>query len=158
MIRKLLKFSALAVIALSVSVINAQSKSRKSHLASSFNEPQQALYTDYKGVRIGMTADEVHSRLGKGLRVDEQEFFVFSDRETAQVAYDAKDRVKVISVDYLDGVGAPDYRTVVGSDINIKPDGSMYKLIRYERLGFWVSYNRTANSSIVMVTITISAS
>jgi hypothetical protein len=37
----------------------------------------------------------------------------------------------------------------------MKPDGSMYKLVRYEQLGFWVSYNRTASDSVVIVTITL---
>lgn len=111
--------------------------------------------TDYKGVRIGMTADEAHAKLGKGLKVDEQEFYVFSDRETAQLVFDDSNKVTGISVDYLGGVGAPDYRTVVGPDINVKPDGSMYKMVRYDNLGFWVSYNRTADSSVIMVSITI---
>jgi hypothetical protein len=107
-------------------------------------------------VRLGMTPAEVHTKLGQpGMRVDEQEFFVFNDRETAQIAYDKTNKVMSISVDYLGGVGAPDYKSVVGPDINVKPDGAMYKIVRYEQLGFWVSYNRTSNNSVVMVSITI---
>ena len=62
--------------------------------------------------------------------------------------------VVCISIDYTGGVGAPDYRDVVGPEIDVRADGSMYKLVRYEKLGLWVSYNRTA-AEPGMVTITI---
>lgn len=161
MIGKLLKVAVLLAVALIVVLMSAATngQTQRKPTASAFKEPttpQQALYTDYKGVRIGMTAAEVRAKFGQsGIRVDDQEFYVFNDRETAQVQYDATDRVMGISVDYLGGVGAPDYRTVVGPDITVKPDGSMYKIVRYENLGFWVSYNKTGSSSIAMVTITI---
>ena len=35
-----------------------------------------------------------------------------------------------------------------------KADGSAYAMIRYASLGFWVSYNRTADPTVI-VTITI---
>jgi hypothetical protein len=161
MIGKLLKLVFLVIIALSASLVNAQTRDQKSRnqMANAFSEPatvQQPLFTEYKGVRIGMTAQEVRAKLGMtGMRVDDQEFYVFNDRETAQFGYDSQNRVEVISVDYLGGTGAPDYRSVVGPDITVKPDGSMYKMVRYDQLGFWVSYNRTANNSVVMVSITI---
>lgn len=159
MIGKLLKWSFLVVIALSASLVNAQNRDQKSRnqMANAFNEPTtapQPLLTDYKGVRIGMTVQEVRTKLGSnGMRVDEQELFVFNDRETAQISYDSQNRVFAISVDYLGGIGAPDYRTVVGPEITVKPDGSMYRIVRYDH--FWVSYNRTPNNSVPMVTITI---
>lgn len=161
MITKLIK--ALLVVTL-VSLgfsASAQTQGQKSRtpVANSFKDAgatQQPLYTDYKGVRIGTTADEARAKLGQpALKADDQDFYVFSDKETAQIAYDSAHKVTGISVDYMGGAGAPDYRSVVGADINVKADGSMYKLVRYEQLGFWVSYNRTANDSVVMVTITI---
>jgi hypothetical protein len=164
MIGRLLKLAVLLAVALFVVLATAQSNGQtpRKHVGNALNEPassQHPFYTDYKGVRIGMTAAEVRTKLGQsGMRVDDQEFYVFSDRETAQFVYDSANTVIGISVDYLGGVGAPDYRSVVGPDINMKPDGSMYKLIRYEQLGFWVSYNRTGNNSVSMVTITIQKS
>jgi hypothetical protein len=150
----------LLAIVFSFAVVTVEGQARKPSkpAATSLTDvapTQQPLFTDYKGVRIGMTADEAHAKLGKGMRVDEQELYVFSDSETAQLLFDSANRVIGISVDFLNGVGAPDYRTVVGPDINVKPDGSMYKMVRYENLGFWVSYNRTANASVMMVSITI---
>ena len=61
----------------------------------------------------------------------------------------------VLSVDFM--AGAPDVptpKTVIGADIEPKPDGSMYKMIRYTKAGYWVSYNRTAGDS-PMISITI---
>jgi hypothetical protein len=117
---------------------------------------QQPLYGEYKGVRIGMTTDEARAKLGQpALKADDQDYYMFANTETVQIAYNADHKVVCISIDYMGGVGAPDYRNVVGADIKVKPDGSMYKLVRYEQLGFWVSYNRTANNSVVIATITI---
>lgn len=164
MIRKLIKVTTLvlALGALGLGMgVTAQTQGQKfrTPMANSLKQAgatQQPLYVDYKGVRIGMTADEARTKLGQPtLKADDQDYYMFADKETVQIAYNAAHKVVCISIDYMEGVGAPDYRNVVGADINVKPDGSMYKLVRYEQLGFWVSYNRTANNSVVIVTITI---
>jgi len=161
MIKKLINV-AFPVVVLGMSLtVTAQTQGQKSRttIVDAFKEAgatQQPLYVEYKGVRIGTTAVEARAKLGQpGLKGDDQDYYVFSDKETAQIAYDSAHKVTGISVDYMGGVGAPDYRNVVGADIDLKPDGSIYKLVRYERLGFWVSYNRTANNSVVIVTITV---
>jgi hypothetical protein len=139
-------------------IIDGQARKPNSPAATPFSQPapaQPLLMMDYKGVRIGMTADEAHAKIGTGQRIDQQEFYVFGEQETAQLLFDKANKVMAISVDYLGGVGAPDYRTVVGPDIHVKADGSMYKIIHYDNLGFWVSYNKTANTSVVLVSITI---
>jgi outer membrane protein assembly factor BamE (lipoprotein component of BamABCDE complex) len=116
---------------------------------------QSPLVTDYRGITLGMTAAETVAKLGQPMsRADDQDFFFMSDKESAQVAYDSSRRVKTISVDYFGGTGAPDYKNVVGNEIQTKPDGSLYKLVRYESQRFWVSYNRTAGP-VIIVTITI---
>lgn len=116
---------------------------------------QQPLYSDYKGVRLGMTAQQVRDKLGPpAIKNSDQDYYVFSENETAQIGYDADHKVVTISVDYLGGVGAPDYKTIVGGELGISPSGSLYRMVRYESLGFWVSYNRTTGS-VPMVSITI---
>ena len=116
---------------------------------------QQPLYTDYKGVRLGMTAEEARSKLGKPAFSDnELDYFVLSETETVQIAYDAGHKVKTISVDYLNGTGAPDPKSVVGADPETRPNGSLYRVVHYERQGFWVSYSRTGGP-VIIVTITI---
>lgn len=144
------------VIALAASILNANPQTPKSRAAT--GDPpltQQPLYTDFKGVRLGMTPQEVRTKLGDPvLKDDELDYFVLSENVTAQVAYDKTHKVKTISVDYTGGTGAPDYRSVVGTELDTRPDGSVFKIIRYEGLGFWVSYNRSVGA-VSMVTITI---
>jgi hypothetical protein len=116
---------------------------------------QQPLFAEYKGVRLGMTPAEVQTRLGKPEFADaELNYFVISPTETVQIGYDATTKVKAISIDYQNGAGAPEPMQVVGTQLETKDDGSRYKVVRYEGLGFWVSYNRTAGP-VVTISITI---
>jgi hypothetical protein len=117
---------------------------------------EEPVFQDYKGVKIGMTADEARKKLGTPKDMsDTQDFYVFSEKETAQVFYDAEKKVTAISIDYMgEGSGAPHCKAIVGTDIECKADGSMYKLVRYPKQGYWVSYNRTAgNTPTISVTI-----
>lgn len=116
----------------------------------------QAAYRSYRGVTLGMTADEVRSKLHDPKdKSDEQDFFVFSETETAQIYYDEAKKVKAISIDYTGQAGSiPDSKTVLGVAADVKPDGSQYKLVRFEAAGFWVSYNRIPGDQPV-TTVTI---
>lgn len=117
---------------------------------------EEPVFSEYKGVKIGMAADEVRKKLGTPQDMsDTQDFYVISEKETAQVFYDAEKKVTAISIDYIgEGSGAPHCKAIVGTDIECKADGSMYRLVRYPKQGYWVSYNRTAgNSPTVSVTI-----
>jgi hypothetical protein len=119
-------------------------------------EDESVLFKDYRGVQLGMSADEVRKKLGapkdKG---DEQDFFVFSDNETAQIVYDKTHKVVTISADFLnvsDKVPTP--KQVFGGDVEAKADGSVYKLVRFPKAGYWLSYNRTGgNSPLTSVTL-----
>jgi outer membrane protein assembly factor BamE (lipoprotein component of BamABCDE complex) len=146
---------ALAFFALGWGSNAALAQKTRALSAVSTPSAQQAIYSDYRDVRLGMAAAEVRAALGEpAVKADDQDFYVFSDKETAQVVYDASGKVVIISADYLGGVGAPDYKAVVGPDIQMKADGSAYKMVRYEGLGFWVSYNRSVGP-MPSVTVTI---
>jgi hypothetical protein len=110
---------------------------------------------EYRGVQIGSLADEVRKKLGNPAdKGEEQDFFVFGEKETAQILYDKSHKVIAISVDFTNG--ANDVLTpqqVFGADIQAKPDGSKYKLVRYPKAGYWVSYNRTQGDT-PMVSVT----
>ena len=114
------------------------------------------LYSEYKGVRIGMDAAEVHKKLGQPSdKGDAQDFFVFSDKESAQVFYDKGHKVIAVFVNYLGAnSGAPLPKMVLGIDIDAKRDGSMYKLVRYRQAGYWVSYSRTRGDDL-LITVTM---
>ena len=120
------------------------------------SQVQQPLYTEYRGVRLGMTAAETRAKLGEpAMKSNEQDYFVLSPNETAQIVYDVFQKVTTISADYAGGVGAPDYRAVVGEGMLIeRPDGSLFRMAQYPSAGMWVSYNRSA-TVVPVITITI---
>ncbi len=73
---------------------------------------------------------------------------LFNDTQAVQIFYDKGGTVSAISIDYMDGAsGIPTSKDVLGSEADAKPDGSRYKLVRYPKAGYWVSYSRTAGSS-----------
>jgi hypothetical protein len=119
---------------------------------------QPPLYREYRGVRLGMTAAEVRTKLGEpAFKSDEQDFFVISTNETAQIAYNAAQKVMTISTDYAGGVGAPEYKKVVGEGVLLeRPDGTLFRMVMYDSERLWVSYNKSA-TTVPIVTITIGA-
>ena len=122
---------------------------------------EEPVFHEYRGVKIGWLADEVRKKLGSPAnKGDEQDFYIFSDsKETAQIFYDkSTSKVTAISVDFM--IGAREVITpqqVFGADFEAKPDGSKYKLVRYPKAGYWVSYSRTAGDSPI-ITVTIQQS
>jgi hypothetical protein len=142
-----LVYFALGVILLLIFAIVANGQTVHS-------KAQQPLYREYRGVRLGMTAEEARAKLGvPAMKSDEQDFYVFSANETAQLVY-AEQKVVTISTDYTNGIGAPDYKSVVGENLQQRPDGSLFRMVLYPSERFWVSYNKGA-SEVPVVTITI---
>src|SRR5215204_4182850 len=142
-----LVFFAIGVILLLMFAIVA--KGQNGH-----SQAQQPLYREYRGVRLGMTAEEARAKLGvPAMMSDEQDFYVFSANETAQLGY-AEQKVVTISTDYTSGIGVPDYKSVVGEGLLHRPDGSLFRMAIYDSEHFWVSYNKSA-SVVPTVTITI---
>jgi len=116
---------------------------------------QHPLFTEYKSVRLGMTAAEARAKLGDPeLKESDQDYYVISDNETVQIVYNPAGKIVTISVDYMGGVGAPDPTAVVGGDLQLKPSGALYRMVRYDGEGYWVSYNRSAGP-VIVVTITM---
>ena len=148
-----LLIAALLLLLLGI-VAKGQTETRAT-IANARAQVQHPLYREYRGVRLGMTAAEARAKLGEpAMKSNEQDFYVLSANETTQIAYDAAQKVVTISVDYTDGVGAPDYRSVVGEGLLQKPDGSLFRMVIYNSESFWVSYNKSA-SVVPIVTITI---
>jgi hypothetical protein len=117
----------------------------------------EPLFLDYRGVQIGWLADEVRKKLGAPAdKGDEQDFYKFSDTETCQVLYDkATRKVTAISIDFSNGAStALTPQQVFGADIETKADGSKYRLVRYPKAGYWVSYYRGGGNT-PSITITM---
>jgi hypothetical protein len=117
---------------------------------------QQPLYTEYRGVRLGMTAAEARAKLGEpAMKSNEQDYFVVSSSETTQIAYDAFQKVITISTDYTDAAAAPDYKVVLGDGVLLqRPDGSLFRMVQYKSAGMLVMYNKSAGV-VPVITITL---
>jgi hypothetical protein len=128
-------------------------QTQRTRAGSGDDEP---LFSEYRSVRIGMAAEEVRKMLkNPNDKSDEQDFFVFNDNESAQVFYDKSKKVFAISVNFLTGArDLPTAKAVFGADIDPKPDGSIYKMVRYPKSGCWVSFSRTAGDS-PLTTVTL---
>ncbi|CAN5340406.1 hypothetical protein BH10ACI2_BH10ACI2_19070 [soil metagenome] len=101
-------------------------------------------YTGYKDVTIGMAAEIVRTKLGAPKeKSDEQDSFVFSDHESAQVYYDSAKKVTAVTVTFTGKIDtAPTPAAVFGVDAEVNPDGGIFKMVRYPKAGFWISYNK----------------
>ena len=163
-IRSTLLLLPVMVVILVVSIANGQTISSGSAQeevaemnpsASSAAATNLPVFTEYRGIRIGMTAEEVRSKLD-GLKEGEaQDYLVLSERESAQIYYNSEGKVTAISIDYFGGnSNAPSPDVVLGVGLEAKADGSMYQLNRYPEAGYWVSYNRTAGDKPI-ITITM---
>ncbi len=119
-------------------------------------EDGQPTFQEFRGVRIGMAADEARKKLGTPKdKSAAEDFYVFNDNENAQVLYDKTGTVSTISINYLSAAsGIPTAKDVLGSEAEAKADGAVYKMVRYPKAGYWIAYSRTAGSD-AMVTITI---
>jgi hypothetical protein len=153
------------ILVLALSIVNGQSISSRSTqeevatvtnpAASSAATLNLPVFKDYRGVTIGMTAEEVRAKLADAKKGDRQDYLVFSEGESAQIFYDDQGKVTAISIDYFgDKSNAPSSDAVLGAALQAKADGSMYQLNRYPEAGYWVSYNRTAGDKPI-ITITM---
>jgi hypothetical protein len=102
-----------------------------------------------------MSASETHQKLGNPAeKRGEREVFQLSDKNSAQVYYDKSMNVFAISINYMGAKDAPTAKQVIGSDVEPKPDGSIYMRVRYPKASCWVSYSRTAGDD-PLVTVTM---
>jgi hypothetical protein len=116
------------------------------------------VWQNYKGVGIGLTAADVHAELGDPKSEDADDiFYVISETETVQILLDGDKKVRTVSVIFSpDHPKAPKYADVFDKNTVVEPkaDGSIYKMVRYDDAGYWVSYNRMAGEkAMVIVTI-----
>ena len=143
------RFALLLLAALALLPTALAQTARKSAPAPAAEPAQgEPPFHAYKGVQIGMAADEARKLLGSPTdKDDKQEVFAISDDESCQVYYDAAKKVSAVSITYFSTKAVPGPKTVLGEEPEAKPDGSFSKLIRYPKAGYWVSYTRTAGDS-----------
>lgn len=143
-----LSVSTLLLLAALLPTALGQTLARKPAPAPTDQGQNQPPFHEYKGVRIGMAAEEARKLLGSPTdKDDKQEVFAFSDNESCQVYYDAAKKVSAVSITYSSGKAVPTARAVLGEEPEAKQDGSFYKLIRFPKAGYWVSYMRTSGDA-----------
>jgi hypothetical protein len=140
----LLLVSTLIVVALGADTSLAQ-RSR----ASTDEPDNQPLFSEFRGVRIGMMAEAARKKLGNPHdKSAEMDLYVFNDTQAVEVFYDKTGAVSAISIDFMSGAnGVPSAKEILGTEADAKADGSVYKLLRYPKAGYWVSYSRTAGTT-----------
>ena len=146
-LKTVLKLVCFLSLLLFLSIISGQAQTK-----------DQPIMKDYRGVKIGMAADEVREKLGSAKSEDKDGFFyVFSETETAQIMLDGEKKVSVISIDYSgEHQNPPKFEDVFGKSVkaDAQSNGAVYKMVRYPDAGFWVAYSRLAGDK-PMVSITI---
>jgi hypothetical protein len=147
---------ALIVAAMGLMLISVVSGPAQRKATTPAGEEEAASFKEYRGIQLGMTTDEVRKKLGSPKdKGDEQDLFVFGDNESAQVVYDQTHKVVTISADFLSTDGSvPTAKQVFGADAEAKADGSVYKMVRFPKAGYWLSYNRTGGTA-PMTSITL---
>lgn len=110
-------------------------------------------YGSYKGISLGQTVDEARAKLGVPKeKMEATDYFEFSEHESAQVYYDASQKVIAITVTYSGKLdGAPKPMAIFGEDAEVKPDGGIFKMVRYPKAGYWISYNRTTGDDALVL-------
>jgi hypothetical protein len=141
----------LSVLAAALAFAAAQARAPQNGPNKEKEEPP---FHAYKGVHIGMTTDEARKLLGSPTdKGDKQDVYSFNDNEMCQVYYDDAHTVSAVSVTYLGGKDVPVPKSVLGTDADAKQDGSLYKLVRFPKVGYWVSYTRTAGDQPMTIIV-----
>ena len=107
----------------------------------------------YKGIGIGSPADDVRKKLGEPKeKTDPQDLFVFSDEESVQFLYGPDKKVTAMITFSGKMTGAPTAKAVFGEDVAARPDGGLFKMVRYPKAGYWISYNKiVGDDSIISI-------
>lgn len=146
--------ACLLIVGGSAGSVNAQVRKSVTAVPATAEDDSPS-FKQYRGVELGMVSDDVRKKLGdpkdKG---EEQDFWVFNENETAQIVYDKTHKVITISADFMHKTKAITAKEVFGADVEAKADGSMYKMVRYPKAGYWLSYNRTGGDS-PLITVTL---
>jgi hypothetical protein len=110
-------------------------------------------FSAYRAVEIGMSTVDARKAFGSPKeKADAGDYFEFSENESAQVYYDSDHKVRAISITFtgkLDKVPTPN--AVFGEDAEVKSDGGIFKMERYPKAGFWISYTRTGGDDPMVI-------
>lgn len=153
MLRKSFNAALILLAAIFAFMLSVAAQAQVAQQTGDATQVTDPLFRNYKGITIEMTMNDVHQKLGTPKEVgDGQDFYQISEKEVFQIFYKNKEKVKAIVVTYIgEGSGAPDCKAVLGTNETPTADGSVYKIVRYPKAGYWVSYNRTGGDAPMVV-------
>lgn len=133
--------SFLFALVIFVACLDIQGQTKAPAVASP--DVKNAAYL-YKAIAIGSLTDDVRKKLGDPKdKSDAQDLYVFSDDESAQFIYGADKKVTAIMITFTGKLtGAPTAKDVFGEDVPAKADGGIFKMVRYPKAGYWISFNK----------------
>ncbi|MBK9215483.1 MAG: hypothetical protein IPM59_07765 [Chloracidobacterium sp.] len=114
--------------------------------------PETIVFTGYRGIAIGMGAKAVREKLDNPKeKSDTVDLYIFSDDESAQFFYDDAKMVNAIMITYTGNLEkALTPKAIFGEEAETRPDGGAFKMVRYPKAGFWISYNRSGGEDAVI--------
>jgi hypothetical protein len=109
---------------------------------------------EYKGVKLGLKRDQVHTALGKPTNSsDNSEDYNLTGEDQMTVHYD-NGEVKAIQLVFLEPKNAPAWNDVVGdAEVNQTDTGAKHARRVVAKDNFWVSIWQSKDSSITRITI-----
>lgn len=110
---------------------------------------------EYKGVKLGLSRDQVHTALGKPETTsDNLEDYHLSGDDSLTVHFE-NGEVKAITISFLEAKNAPAMKEVVGETPEISQLENGATLARTNVTGekFWVSYYKSKDGSTTRITI-----
>lgn len=154
---KMRVFAGVFVLCLSLPLISSGNNgvdlaSRGAAAAPTPSAGEKKGFNDYKGITIGLATAEVRTKLGPPKdKADDMDLYIFSDNESAQFYYGPTRIVTAMMITYTgDLKNAPTAKDVFGEDVPAKSDGSIFKMERYPKAGYWISYNRSGGADTVV--------
>lgn len=112
---------------------------------------------EFRGIKLGMKAEEVQKALGKPDRANKKENsaeFNLGDGDLMTIRYNDQGEVNVIQLYFSDNRRAPKFEEVVGgAEIQEKPNGSKFarQVVAGEK--FWVTMYQSKSGAVTTVTI-----
>lgn len=146
----------LILFAMTLSLISTNVCAQTSGSNGDSGSSEKSHFSEYKGAKIGMSASDVRQKLGKPENTSKaEESFNISDKENVRVFYDDEGKAITILITYTGkSSSVPTPESVLGEKIEANADGSMYKMVQYRELGYWVAYSRTpGDDPLTMITI-----
>jgi len=141
-----------AALAIGTAQSSAQRLSTRAVTPVPHPTPERSLFNDYRGIAIGTQAADVRAKLGKPKEAsDSQEQFILSENESVQFYYDAEHKVNAIMVTFQGDVSkAPAAKDVFGEDVAPNDQGTIFRMTRYPKAGYWISYTRTTGADAMV--------